>query len=57
MPKEHQIHVLLAFAKQTGKRNELGLLVAPQINSKVGEQTPKILIWVWRIAHLARDGT
>ena len=29
MPKEHQIHVLLAFAKRTGKRNELGLIVAP----------------------------
>ena len=29
MPKGHQIHVLLAFAKRTGKRNELGLIVAP----------------------------
>ena len=29
MPIEHQIHVLLAFAKRTGKRNELGLIVAP----------------------------
>ena len=33
MPKEHQIHVLLAFAKRTGKRNELGLIVAPLDNS------------------------
>ena len=30
MPKEHQIHILLASAKRTGKRNELGLIVAPQ---------------------------
>ena len=32
MPKEHEIHVLLGFAKQTGKRNKLGLIVAPQAN-------------------------
>ena len=31
MPKGHQIHVLLAFAKRTGKRNELGLIVAPKV--------------------------
>ena len=48
MPKEHQIQVLLAFSKRTGKRNELGLIVAPLYctDRPFSSITTTMLLWL-----------